>query len=102
MDILEMIRRQAVRPIRSIALIHNPLQIYVKFADEFEVACKVSVNLRMWAVIFQNLHFEMIKEGDTDYCVSTPLSYNVLLGFRPGDAVKTRDALGVEESILFS
>lgn len=101
MDILEMIRRQAFRPIRNLALIHNPLQIHVKFADDFEVTCKVCVNLRMWAVMNQNMHFEPI-EGETGHCVSTPLSYGVLLGFRPGDAVRARDAHGVEQSILFS
>lgn len=98
MDIL--IRQLSCRNIRDVTL--NSSQISVEFDDGITVEFKDSVDLRMWAVINQNLRYEWI-EGDTDHCVVSPLKFYALLGFRSGDAVLfQRKDTGEEQPILFS
>lgn len=102
MDILNIIRQKAFRPITRSELVNgNPLHISVTFEDDSVVVYKDNVALRMWAVSIQNLDFKPIL-GNTDHCIESPLGFFNLLGFRSGDAILFRDAKKVEEPILFS
>lgn len=102
MDVLNIIRRKTVRPIRSSKIIsQTPFKFVVNFEDGFVVDYKDSPGLRMWAVMIQNWHFEPIL-GDTNHCTELPVNYYDLLGFRSGDAVLIQNEQGIEMPILFS
>lgn len=101
MEMVDMIRRLACRPLKSATLTPNPLQISVQFEGDPVLVYKDSVGLRFWAGCCQHLSYERI-EGDRGNCVVMPLKYFALLGFRPGDAVLLRNVTGQEQPILFS
>lgn len=102
MDILDIIREKAFKPMTCLDLIPaNPFQIYVKFEDDSIAIYKDSVALRMWAICIQNLNFKPIL-GNTDHCVESPLGFFNLLGFRSGDAILIQNEKKEEQPILFA
>lgn len=102
MDVLNIIRQKAIKPIQSSEFItQTPFRFEVKFEDGSVAYHKDDPGLRMWAVCIQKSYFESIF-GSKKHCTELPISYYDLLGFRSGDAVLIRNDRGIDLPILFS
>ena len=100
MEVIEVIRRLAYRPLKSVTL-EKPYNISVKFENGDEYCFPVSVHLLIFASLIQNAYFEPIV-GSTSHCVCLPLDFFKFLGFQSGDAIQIHNVDGIEQSILFS
>ena len=102
MEYFEIIRQKAYRPIKCAEISSQPhFTFCVKFQDGIKICQKCEVGLREFMCIIQHLEYEKIS-GNTDHCISSPIGYWALLGFRANDAILFRDDKDCFLPILFS
>lgn len=101
MDYLEIIKRKAFRPIKSACISLPKFTYCIEFEDGVKICKKDDVGLREFLCTVQHLEYEIIS-GNTDHCISSPVGYWQLLGFRANDSVLFRDERNHSLSISFS
>lgn len=101
MDYLEIIRKKAFRPMKSTHISLPKFTFCVEFEDGVKICKKDDVGLREFLCTVQHLEYEIIS-GNTEHCISSPLGYWELFGFRAKDAILFRDERNHSLPILFS
>lgn len=87
MEYEQIIKQKSFRPVRSLSVSLPNFTYCVGFEDGVVIRRKDELGLRMFLIMIRNLKYRIIPSDETEHCISSPVGYWDLLGFRAGDAI---------------